>query len=204
MKVRALLLGCALVFATGSQAIGQDDDEPVDPTYAGWYFGGSATGAIENFSEGIRSTGGGGGGFTVGHRASEFLSFELEMSWLQDFTVKAQAPGQSKSELDIWESTLNFRVHFPIEDSQWEPYITYGVGMMDVETRVSASSPQALGGLNRSDLIVKGGGGVSYQVDNALSLFAGGTYVLPLGNIKEFDHAAFSVGFLYKFIDEDY
>ncbi|MEE3331751.1 MAG: porin family protein [Myxococcota bacterium] len=201
MKVRALLLGFALVFVTGSQAIAQDEDEAVDTTLTGWYVGGSATGAVENFSGGVDSTSGVGGGITVGHRASEFLSFELEMSWLDRFKAKPQAPGQRKSKIAIRESSLNFRVHFPTEDSQWEPYITYGVGIMDIETGDDANTP--LGRINHSDLMVKGGAGVSYQVDNALSLFAGGTYVLPLGNIKEFDHAAFSVGFLYKFIDED-
>lgn len=200
MKARALLLGVALVFVTGSQAMAQDEDEAVDATLTGWYVGGSATGAPENFSRGVDSTSGFGGGITVGHRASEFLSFELEMSWLDHFKAKPQAAGQTKSDIDIWESTINFRMHFPIEDSPIEPYITYGVGMMDIETRDNANQP--LGRINHSDLMIKGGAGVSYQVDNALSLFAAGTYVLPLGNIKEFDHAAFSVGFLYKFVDE--
>ena len=203
MKARALLLGFALVFAASSPSFAQDDDEEeIDSTLTGWYIGAGAGGALENFSDGISSGNAYGGDISFGYRASRWVSFEMQTQFLENFDAKGSAPGISDSEVDVWTSTLNFRLHFPIEESQIEPYMTYGVGVMDVET--TGSSPTALRPRNNTDMVLKGGVGVAYQIDNALSVYTAGTYALPLGNIKQFDHAAITFGFLYKFEDEDY
>jgi len=202
MKARALLLGIALALVAGSPALAQDDEEEIDATLPGWYVGASFGGAKDNFSQGITSSNAFGGDATFGYRASEYLSFEVQTEFLENFHARAQAPGQTRSEIDIWTSTLNFRLHFPIEDSRIEPYMTYGVGVMDVET--TGSTGTVLRPRNNTDMMLKAGAGDAYQLTNAVSLYAAGTYALPLGNIKQFDHIAFTGGILYKFEDEDY
>jgi opacity protein-like surface antigen len=200
MKARALLLGFALVVAASSPSFAQDDEEEIDSTLTGWFVGGGVALTKDNFSDGITSSNGFGGDFTMGYRASEWLSLEIQTQFLENFHAQAEFVGQNRSEVDIWTSTLNFRLHFPMEDSRIEPYMTYGVGVMDVET--TGNSPTVLRPRNNTDMVLKAGGGVAYQVDNAVSVYVAGTYALPLGNIKQFDHIAFTAGFIYKFEEE--
>lgn len=201
MKARAVLLGFALVVATSSPSFAQDDEEEIDPTLTGWYVGAGIGGSKDNFSDGLTSDNAFAGDISFGFRASEWLSVEMQTQFLENFYARAELPGESRSEVDIWTSTLNFRLHFPMEDSRIEPYMTYGVGVMDVET--TGNSPTVLRPRNNTDMVLKAGGGVAYQIDNALSVYVAGTYALPLGNIKQFDHMAFTAGFLYKFEDDE-
>lgn len=206
MKARALLLGFALIFATGSAAFAQDDEEDEvwggDATLVGWYVGLTGIGTFENFSSSVNSDNGGGAGITLGHRASDVLSFEVEMDFLGGLHTPAKGFANTKSDIEMWTAMLNFRMHFPIEESPIEPYMTYGVGAMDVQT--GDKTGQNLGRINHTDIALKAGAGVSYQHTDALSFFVAGTYVLPLGNLKRFDHGGLNVGFLYKWADDEY
>jgi len=201
MKARALLLGFAIAVAASSPSLAQDDEEEIDPTLTGWYVGAGIGGSKDNFSDGITSSNAFAGDASFGFRASEWISVEMQTQFLENFHARAEQPGDSRSEVDIWTSTLNFKLHFPMEESRIEPYMTYGVGVMDVET--TGKRPTVLRPRNNTDMVLKAGGGVAYQIDNALSVYAAGTYALPLGNIKQFDHLAFTAGFLYKFEDEE-
>ena len=189
MPVRAVLLviAASLLFAPSAWAQDDDAEYPVDPTLPGLYIGssiGSSWARFDprgNFGPSLLTS------YILGYRASEYISLETEFEWLNGWTDDMRIKG--------WITSLGFRVHVPI--GRIEPYLTYGGAILHVEGRRTT-----LGRVDASDFAMLGGGGLAYQLNDELSLFAEGVYTRPISGVKGFDHASLRLGLLYKFGEE--
>lgn len=194
MKIRAALalalFGIALLVVPATRAVAQEEVSEVDPTLTGYYVAVSVGGALEQFS-GINDYDNGfGGDFSAGYRASEYLSVELQAQFFENFAVE-RAPN---NEIDVWLTTIDFKLHFPF--GRIEPYLTYGGGVMGIDS--TSNAPGGAGRFQRADIVFKGGGGLAYQLTDSVSLYTVATYALPIGSARKYEHAAFTVGAVYK------
>jgi opacity protein-like surface antigen len=130
-------------------------------------------------------------------------------------------PEIASMEFDIATVTANLKAH--LLTGPWQPYLLVGGGMMHVESEIKESSklyelsdrigpPEELvpdfpdwPGIARSEseiaATMRFGGGLdiySFETDSVV-ITAGAEYVLPFGNLEDFDYVAISVGVLYRF-----
>ena len=181
-----LLAGALLCFAPPALA----DDEEIDPTLLGPYVGVGFGGAFENFGGHIQADDSIASNFVLGYRGSEFISIEFAFDFMESFDLT------SSDDIELWTSTIDFRVHVPV--GRVEPFLTYGAGVIGAE-----GSGAAPGRFDEVDFVVRGGGGVAFQVTNAISVYASAVYNFPVNTAAHFDHTTAMVGVLYKFYSEE-
>ena len=129
MNARVAALGLAILLA-GAPAIAEDEEEfEIDPTIFGYYVAISGGGALEQFSGVNGFDDGFGGGASFGYRAGEYASIEVQAEFLENFDTRR---GAFSNEVDLWLTTINFRLHFPM--GRFEPYLTYGGGAIGVDS----------------------------------------------------------------------
>lgn len=171
----------------------QDDDEyPIDPTLVGIYVGGSLGASVDNFKD--------SGDFApplltsliLGYRGSEYISLESEFEWLG-------VGSTSSGDFEGWLASLGFRVHIPL--GRIEPYLTYSGGVLNV--RGSGGSSGSGGRVDSTDFAITGGGGVAFQLDDNVSLFAEGLYTWPISGVQGYDYGSVRFGVLYKFSEDE-
>ena len=129
-------------------------------------------------------------------------------------------PEVASMEFEIATVTANLKAH--LLTGLWQPYLLVGGGMMHVESEIRESSKlyewsQRLGqqeeepdfpdwpGIASSEseiaATMRFGGGLdiySFGTDSVV-ITAGAEYVLPFGNLEDFDYISINVGVLYRF-----
>lgn len=129
-------------------------------------------------------------------------------------------PEIAETEFEVATVTANLKAH--LFTGPWQPYLLVGGGMMSVKGEVSDTGkmyeigyegdpPEAyriypdwigLNGSDRaSDFTLRFGGGLdfySFGTDSVV-ITAGADYVLPFGDVEDFDYVSINVGVLYRF-----
>ena len=174
-------LSIAILFTiTFISSISQADEN------AGWYGGLSVGSAFENFDlpSGVDTDDSIVLGAQLGFRYktdndSVHPALEFKFRWFDDFDVDYL--GSDVAEVEAWSISLRPKVYFG--NSTVQPYLLAGVGWMDGELSIPALSYS----VSESDLLLEVGGGIEFMVGSRTSLFIEADYLLPQGDLEDFE-----------------
>jgi opacity protein-like surface antigen len=154
---------------------------------------------------------GNGWGYDVrgGRRLSEMFAVELE--WAQvagDFEAESDAsmfPGAVyRADAETMALTVNGKF-YPIKGNV-QPFVLVGIGWehVDVDWRwrdISTDVPVSdEGGWTGDGFVARFGLGVDYLITDSIGIAAEFDYLLPTGEIEDFDQIPVSLGIFYNFL----
>ncbi len=133
-----------------------------------------------------------GFGARLGYRFHPHLAAELHSEWIEGFDLQ-QFPGDH-SEIRTWTTTANGKLYFG--HARLQPYVLAGLGLQ----RAWVRNPTP-GGVNFDDVVFVGrfGGGIDYQIDSHLSLNLESSYLMPTGDLDDYDTVSIGLGLLFRF-----
>jgi opacity protein-like surface antigen len=162
-------------------------DAEAGPAETGFYIGGGASYAWENFdTDDIEDM-----GFNVsvddawglnafaGYRLMRHLAFEGNFNWYDDFDMDVNG---FDFEVKIWTLMLDLKTMFPVYNDKLVPYIRFGGGYMDAE--IDAGSIDD----DESDFAWNLGGGIDFFATDRISLGLDGKYVWGTGDLDELEY----------------
>lgn len=128
----------------------------------------------------------------AGYRAPDFISGELEIEYIAPFDVSVN--GTDALELEYATVTLNARPFLAL--GRLQPFAIVGVGFMyaHFEDTVGFGLED-----DTTEAAFRFGGGADLFVTEHLAVTTDVTYVLPLGDLDEFDYLSIGWGLKYQF-----
>jgi len=140
----------------------------------------------------------------VGYRFHPHFSVELKAEWLNGFdtdvTEVAPVMGPfTNMELETWVITGSMKAH--LLTGRYQPYLTAGGGVMtvNIDLKDNSNRPRLSGAERFTDFTFRFGGGIdAYATENIL-LTVGVDYVLPQGNVSDYDFVSIGWGIEYRF-----
>ena len=171
-------------------------------TYAaepGWYGGFSIAHAFENFDDGglgVEIDDSIALGAQLGFRFASDSgkaqpAIEFKYRLYDEFEISAPGFGQV-GEAEAWSIAVRPKIY--IGEGTTTPYVFVGLGWMDGELSISG-----LGSVDESDMMFEFGGGVEFSMSERAGLFIEADYVLPQGDLDDFEVWELGVGFNIRF-----
>ncbi|MBW2418344.1 MAG: porin family protein [Deltaproteobacteria bacterium] len=136
----------------------------------------------------------------AGYRLMSHFGTELQFEYLPYVSVKVSDllingdPKTQRSEFDFWTLTANGKAY--ISDGRIQPFGLLGLGMG--YTRVKGLV-DALGTHSEVGFALRVGGGVDAYATENVAIGFDVTYVLPFGDINDFDYLSLILGVKYRF-----
>jgi len=184
MRKQTFVLACVLgltVAAAAATVRAEDGD------YAelGLYLGAGGVYAIEMFDVGGVDN---SNGFNVrgGYRVHPNVAVEGLFEYYSKFDM---SPG----DLSAWSLTANAKV-YPLL-GRWQPYALVGLGYLSGD----ADFGQGNGSGNEDGFVMRFGGGLDANITENWQIGPEVAYVLPFGDIEDFDAVTISGGIRYMF-----
>ena len=194
MIARGFGLTCALLLLSASSAYAQD--------YArnGFYVGMAAslgidtaledelediTGVDVNVDEAM------GLHTRLGYRFHPHISSEIDIEWLDNADISAM--GTDALTIERWTFTANAKAY--LLTGRFQPFLLAGPGLM----HINAKDSLGLGLSMSDDFAARFGGGIDFYVTEKIGVSLDGSYVLPTGDLKDFDYFSIAWGFQYRF-----
>ena len=190
----ALLLALPLAAAA--------DDSGANYARSGWYLGAGGVGA--SFLSGEKELesrfgvsdadidSGLGFNLRAGYRGHEHLGVEVAFELMNDVDFDL-SDGDSDG-LDTW--TLMALTKPYLLTGRVQPFVLAGLGVMRVKVPDVASGGPSL---SSTQFAVRFGGGADFYLTEHVVVELGMDYVLPTGDISDFDYLAFGLGLKYRF-----
>jgi hypothetical protein len=190
----------------------EDDDSDVwEQTYRGFYIQGQGSYAIlttENDAESeVESIAGISGANTtsddswgyggrIGWRVMPFLALEGQVEIQNRFEFDHDTPGgEVQSDLRFLTATLNAKGYLPME--RFQPYVLVGGGYANANVDPPATSDD-----NSHGGAARFGGGVDLYGTENVGVFTEVAYVLPFGDLDDYDHVSIGFGLVIRFYGE--
>jgi len=158
---------CIVLFAAVMVLIALSINADAGPASSGFYFGGGASYAWENF---------------------DTDDIEDLVNWYDDFDAEA---GPIDFEVKIWTFMLDLKAMYPFYEDRLTPYLRIGGGYMDAEIEVGSLDD------SESDFAFNLGVGLDFYVTDQISIGPDAKYVWGAGDLDELEYfvATFSVAF---------
>ncbi|MFT4569398.1 MAG: hypothetical protein ACI8TX_000769 [Hyphomicrobiaceae bacterium] len=161
----------------------------------GRYLIGAGSYALEQFSGDFKDVGDDTFGFNVraGKRVNDRVAVEVQFESFDDFS-KSDDP-----DIEAWALTANAKIFAMTGCVQ--PYLLIGAGMLSVNEDPigGADNVVAAGGRDTEKLLARLGLGTDVYVTENIAVTGDATYLLPTGDIENFNAIAFSLGLMYRF-----
>jgi len=155
-------------------------------TPRGFYLAGGAGAAIHNFDdEGFDFSQAGGGNGRFGYRIARWVAVEGQY----DFAGRYDASGV-EADLRLHTATVNARA-YPRE-GLLQPYGLVGLGVMHANLDADA------GDASDEGFAMRVGAGVDLFADGIVTLFLETSYVIPFGDVDDFQYATIGGGALFR------
>ena len=149
-----------------------------DPAEKGFYLGGGATYAWENFDdEGLNFDDTWGLNAFAGYRFIKYLSMEGNYNWYSDFESD-----RFDADLKVWTLMFDLMPMYPLMNDRFVPYARIGGGYMDAEANAGPFD------VSDSDFAWNLGGGFFVFATDNLSLGLDGKYVWGTGDMDGIDY----------------
>jgi hypothetical protein len=185
--------GFGLAVVLCGTAIAAESSEG-DLARRGWYVGGGATYAFEQFRPGTDGVGvDDSAGFKVlgGYRAHPHVAAELAVDYLHDFEVRY---GGFRGHVRGVATTINGKGY--LTRGRVQPYGVAGLGGLYVSGH-DASLRNVLG--LSGGFLTRFGGGLDVYATDHVVLNAEATYDLPTGNVSDLRFVPLTLGAQYRF-----
>ena len=129
----------------------------------------------------------------VGYRLHRYFAVEGEFEMLPSSDIDLREAG-TLSEVESLTGTFNAKAFLPF--GRFQPFVLVGVGVADIENQDVANL-----GVWVSDTEVVGrfGGGADFYLTEHVVAHFGAEYVLPGGNLSDFDYISYGAGIQYRF-----
>lgn len=125
-----------------------------------------------------------------GARGGHFGS-EVQVEWIPNFTVAAEAAGNPLPEVDYRTLSASGNLQLIFLTGRVQPYLTFGAGGTWISTQ-----PETI---TVSGIMIRGGGGVDVFLNDHIALATDVTYVYLTGDASDADYLAFDWGLKYVF-----
>ena len=123
------------------------------------------------------------------YHAAAAIEAEFERGTPTDLSLE----GVDVIESDSWTAMINFKF-FPI-GGRFQPYALFGAGAL----RVKWEDEQGVGISGEdNDAAMRFGGGLDVYIAESLFLFLDANYVLPTGDVRNFDYVSLGAGLGYR------
>jgi hypothetical protein len=178
----------------------------------GWFMGLAGTYALPNYGHDLQADANSametpvkvstdsslGVGGDIGYRCHRYFSTAVEAEKVMGFEEEYSEPGVGSfavGDVDPLAVTTNFKAHLPV--GRFQPFALVGGGMMT--TSATIRDTVGLGSVNAKDIVLRFGGGLDFYATKHIVLNFGVDYVVPLGDLREFDYTSVSWGVQYRF-----
>jgi hypothetical protein len=139
----------------------------------------------------------------VGYRFHPHFSAEFQFEWLAGFDGDASestlAPGSfADVSIEPWVLTGSLKGY--LLTGRYQPYLSVGAGIMTVREKLDDDTGMGLSNSERyTDATGRFGAGIDFYVNENFLVTAGASYVLPNGDVSDFDYVSVSWGIGYRF-----
>lgn len=139
----------------------------------------------------------------LGYRFHPRFAAEYQFEWITDVDIDVQGVpfGNGAFQLERWASTANVKAYLATDTVQ--PFLLVGLGVLTVEVDGSPVEvePDEFVGLSveETDFAARFGGGIEVYATEHIVIDLNASYVLPAGDLKDFDYVSIGWGFLYRF-----
>lgn len=178
------------------------DDAAVNYARNGWYLGAGGVGAsfegLDNHLDGIPGVAdakvetGIGLNLNAGYRGDEHLAVELAFELLDETDIRHS--GGERGWVDTWTAMALTKPY--LMTGRVQPFLLAGLGVMHAKLSELGSSANED---SSTEFAVRFGGGVDFYTTEHIVVALGIDYVMPTGNLKDYDYIAFNWGLKYRF-----
>lgn len=185
LRASLAVLAAGLLASSSVRADGADDgEEELAYSRAGGWVGLGGAYAQENFS-GVGSYDNSGSLlFRAGYRGLPNVAVEFLGEVLPEF----QSDGASDGDVDGFAVTANLKLLLPL--GPIEPYAALGLGILDIDSDERS---------REDDFAFRFAGGLDLYLTPHWVLYGEAAYMLPTGDVDDYDYATFGAGFLFRF-----
>jgi len=148
----------------------------------------------------------------AGYRCHPRFSAEVEVEWLDDFegTVFIGGPVGEKVSVDLEPLVVTTSLKGYLLTGRYQPYALIGGGAMVVEANLKDNCCLSLReqdvlplGSSETDtrrgVVMRFGGGLDFYATKQIVLTVGVDYLLPFGEVEDFDYLSIAWGLRYRF-----
>lgn len=128
----------------------------------------------------------------AGYRLHPNFALEGEFEMLTDTDVEVDGFGKV-TELETWTLTANSKFFFTTDRVQ--PYVKFGMGLMEGELDDDFPGVDE----DETAFTVRLGGGLDYYATENIVVTGGLDYLIPTGDLDDFDYLTFGAGVQYRF-----
>jgi hypothetical protein len=168
----------------GQSAAAGDDEVGADYSRPGGYVGVGGSFAVESFSGHGGHSDSGSLIFRAGFRGLPNFGVELLGEVLPEFDGR----GSADNDVSAFAVTANGKLLLPL--GRVEPFLMAGIGILDVDEEDRS---------RRDDFAFRGAGGLDVYLSPHWALYGEAAYLLPAGDVDDFDYATFGAGFFVRF-----
>jgi len=187
----ALAVGLAICAAPGASANVSEPPLPVDGSAAedvdysreAAYVGVGGAFAAENFSHRGGHDDTGSILFRAGYRGLPNVAVEFLGEVLPEFQGRG-----SGNDVNGFAVTVNGKLLLPL--GRLEPYLIAGIGLLDIDEDDRRQ---------RDDFAFRGGVGVDVHLSPHWTIYGEAAYLLPTGEVDDYDYATVGGGILFRF-----
>ncbi len=131
--------------------------------------------------------------FHLGYRFHPRIAAEYQFEWITDADIDIEGVpfGTAALKLERWTNTANAKAYLGTGSVQ--PFLLVGLGLMHVEVDGSGVSEKEHG------FAARFGGGLEVYATEHIVIDVNASYVLPAGDVDDFDYVSVGWGFLVRF-----
>ena len=194
------------------QAEEDEDTAAWEQTYRGFYVSGQGSYAllttksdaedeaedVANITPPVDSStdGSWGAGGRLGWRVMKYLAIEGQFELISNFEIDHDsAAGEEQTDLRFLTGTLNAKAYLPMDRVQ--PYLLLGGGYANAKI-----DPPNGASDNRHGGAARFGAGVDLYGNENVGVFTEAAYVLPFGDVEDFDNVSIGFGLILRFYGE--
>lgn len=195
MLRRALAVGAVMsvIFAVGAGAEEAEEELPFADARSYIQFGG--TNAVENFDfSSVSADSAVGFNIRWGKRVQPHFSVETQFEYLGDFEMKS---GPLRGNPDIYNVGVNVK-GFPLT-GRIQPFVVAGFGGTITTSTGDITSIDSSG----AGFSTRFGGGLDLYATESLALSLEAAYVIPTGEVRNYEHLSVGWSLVYRFASED-
>jgi hypothetical protein len=138
----------------------------------------------------------------AGYRCHPRFSAEVEVEWLDEFegTIFLGGPIDETISIDLEPLVVTTSLKGYLLTGRYQPYALIGGGAMVIEVNLKDNSGL---GLSETEtlraVVMRFGGGLDFYATKQIVLTVGVDYLLPFGDLEDFDYVSIAWGIRYRF-----